>query len=216
MCGRTANRVFKFWVLTKRSELLKCNGNTNAIWKIINNCLPRKKHPCPNVPDNPVALANKFNKYFTSVGCVTTQKASDLATEHNFDINPTTTVPTPDECPEIFQFHAVSDKDVESVIRGFASNKAPGYDKVSVRVLQDSLPATLPEITTIMNNSFNTKTFSRSRKIAEVTLVLKSGDSEEPCDHKPISLLPVLSKVSERLAHRQFVDPTSSKESSKV
>ena len=26
-----------------RSELLKCNGNTNATWKIINNCLPKKK-----------------------------------------------------------------------------------------------------------------------------------------------------------------------------
>ena len=87
-----------------RSELLKCNGNTNAI------CLPKKKLPRPNVPDNLVALANKFNDYFTSVGCVTAQKASDLATEHNFDINPTTTVSTPDECPEIFQFHAVSDK----------------------------------------------------------------------------------------------------------
>ena len=124
----------------------------------------------------------------------------------NFDINPTTTVPAPDECPEIFQFHAVSDKDVESVIRGFASNKAPGYDKVSVRVLKDSLPAILPVITSIMNNSSNTKTFARSWKIAEVTPVLKSGYSEEPCNNRPISLLPVLSKVSERLAHRQFVD----------
>ena len=144
------------------------------------------------------------------MGCVSAQKASDLATEHNFDINPITAVPTPDECPEIFQFHAVSDKDVESVIRGFASNKAPGYDKVSVRVLKDSLPAIVlairPAITTIMNNSFNTKTFARSWKIAEVTPVLKSGDSEEPCNHRPISLLPVLSKVSERLANRQFVD----------
>ena len=50
-----------------RSELLKCSGNTNGIWKIIINCLPRKKHPRPYVPDNPVALANKFNEYFTSV-----------------------------------------------------------------------------------------------------------------------------------------------------
>ena len=81
-----------------RSELLKCNGNTNARWKIINNCLSRKKHPRPNVPDNQVALANKFNEYFTSVGGVTAQKASDLATEHDFDINPTTTVPTSDDC----------------------------------------------------------------------------------------------------------------------
>jgi len=56
------------------------------------------------------------------------------------------------------------------------------------------------------HNSFNTKTFARSWKIGEVTPVLKSGDSEEPCNHRPISLLPVLSKVSERLAHRQFVD----------
>jgi len=156
------------------------------MWKIINNCLPRKKQLRPNVPDNLVALANTFNEYFTSVGCVTAQKASDLATKYNFDINPTTTVPTPDECPEIFQFHAVSDKDVESVIRGLASNKAPGYDKASVRVLKDSLPAILPAITTIMNNSFNTKTFARSWKIAEVTPVLKSGDPEEPCNHRPI------------------------------
>ena len=45
-----------------------------------------------------------------------------------------------------------------------------------------------------------------SWKIAEVSPVPKSGDSEEPCNHRPISLLPVLSKVSERLAHRQFAD----------
>ena len=146
------------------------------------------------------------------MGGVTAQKASDLATEHNFDIDPTTTVPTSDDCPEIFQFHAVSDKDVKSVIMGFASNKAPGYDKVSVRVLKDSVPAILPAITTIMNNSFNTKTFARSWKIAEVTPIPKSGDSEEPCNHRPISLLPVLSKVSERLAHRQFVDFLSANE----
>lgn len=117
-------------------------------------------------------------------------------------------MPTPYERPEIFQvqFHAVSDKDIESFIRGFAPNIAPGYDKVSVPVMMDSLPAILPVITSIMNNSFNTKTFARSWKIAEVTPVLESGDSEEPCNNRPFSLLPVLLKVSERLAPRQFVD----------
>ena len=42
-------------------------------------------------------------------------------------------------------------------------------------------------------------------KIAEVTCVFKDGDAGNPCDNQPISLLPVLSKVNERLAHRQFV-----------
>jgi len=36
-----------------RSKLMKSSGNSNGIWKIINNCLPRKKHPHPNVPGNP-------------------------------------------------------------------------------------------------------------------------------------------------------------------
>ena len=71
-----------------RTELLKSKGNTNAIWKIINNCLQRKRPNRPFITENPTALANKFNKYFTSVETVTAQKARDLAIEHNFDIHP--------------------------------------------------------------------------------------------------------------------------------
>ena len=57
-----------------------------------------------------------------------------------------------------------------------------------------------------MNYSFHTGTFVRAWKIAEVTPILKSGNSEDPCNNRPISPLPILSKVSERLAHGQFVD----------
>ena len=63
-----------------------------------------------------------------------------------------------------------------------------------------------------MNNSSNTKTFARSWKIAEVTPVLKSGDSEEPCNNRPISLLPVLSKVSEHLAGKEITPVTVAKD----
>ena len=97
-------------------------------------------------------------------------------------------------------------KDVECVIKGFSCNKAPGHDKITAQVLKDSLSPTLPAITCIMNNSFNTRTFARQWKIAEATPVLKSGDFEDPCNNRPISLLPILSKVSERLVHRQLVD----------
>ena len=110
-----------------RTELLKSKGNTNAIWKIINNCLPRKSWNRPFITENPTVLANKFNKYFTSVESVTAQKACDLAIEHNFDIHPASSAvePLPDQCSEAFQFHSVLDKDVERVIKCFSSIKAP-------------------------------------------------------------------------------------------
>ena len=38
-----------------------------------------------------------------------------------------------------------------------------------------------------------------------MTCVPKDGDAGNPCNSRPISLLPVLSKVNERLAHTQFV-----------
>ena len=56
-----------------------------------------------------------------------------------------------------------------------------------------------------MNNSFKSNTFARVWKIAEVTCVFKDGDAGNPCNNRPISLLPILSKVNERLAHTQFV-----------
>ena len=57
-----------------------------------------------------------------------------------------------------------------------------------------------------MNYSFYTGTFVRAWKIAEVTPNLKSGNSEDPSNNRPISPLAILSKVSERLAHGKFVD----------
>ena len=50
-----------------RSELLKCNGNTNSIWKVINHCLPKGEPPLTTVED-PVVQANRFNDFYVSVG----------------------------------------------------------------------------------------------------------------------------------------------------
>ena len=151
-------------------------------------------------------MANNFNKYFSSVGSLTALKADQLARDQNWtlDSNAYETSNVSSPC-EQFEFQPVSENDVANVILNLPSNKAPGFDKVSARILQDSLPATLQIITSMMNNSFKSNTFARVWKFAEVTCVPKDGDAGNPCNNRPISLLPVLSKVNERLAQRQFV-----------
>ena len=191
-----------------RSEILNSKHNTNAIWKIINRCLPKKTHRHPNITSDQYVLANTFNEYFTSVGSLTAQKACELAHVHNFCVSPEmpgSVSISADDC-DLFQFQMVSEKEVERVVKNIPPNKAPGIDKVSARVLKDSLPVTLPSITRIMNNSFCSNTFAKSWKTAEVVPVPKSGDPENPCNNRPISLLPILSKVMERLVHGQFVE----------
>ena len=145
---------------------------------------------------------NSFNKYFASVGSLTALKANQLVRDQNWTLDSnvyaTPNIPALSEQP-------VSENDVANVILNLPSNKAPGFDKIPARILKDSLPASLHIITSLMNNCFKFNTFARVWKIAEVTCVLKDGDAGNPCNNRHISLLPVLSKLSERLAHRQFI-----------
>ena len=59
-------------------------------------------------------------------------------------------------------------------------------------------------ITDLVNTSLMTGHFPRDWKLVEVVAHLKEGDHEVAKNNRPIFLLPVLSKVLERVAHKQF------------
>ena len=80
----------------------------------------------------------------------------------------------------------------------------PGPDKISIRVIKDSLPVILRPLTDIINNSFAASTFPEAWKTTEVIPLLKDGDHEVPANNRPLSLLTVASKVCERIALQQF------------
>ena len=194
-----------------RNEIANCRGNTNATWKILNRCMSRHKNKaCNGTMEDHQTLANKFNKYFTSVGELTAIKANLIAKEQSLNIERSSNEEEissilPEE-KERFRFQSVKEKDVESVIKSLSDNKASGFDKISTRVLKDSCPITVPVITRLVNNSFKLNTFPKAWKIAEVVPIPKEGDTEQPANNRPISLLPILSKVNERLAHKQLME----------
>ena len=96
-------------------------------------------------------------------------------------------------------------KQIEDIIHFMATNKTPGIDKISVRVIKDSLSVISPTITSIINASFVSGTFPRVWKMAEITPIPKGGDHEKPDNNRPISLLPILSKVCEKAALNQVM-----------
>ena len=91
------------------------------------------------------------------------------------------------------------------------TNKAPGIDKIPMRVIKDSLPVILPTLASIINVFFVTGTFPLPWKLAEVTPIPKEGDHEKPNNNRPVSLLPTFSKVCEKVALSQFMAFLASK-----
>ena len=86
----------------------------------------------------------------------------------------------------------------------FPSNKAPRHDKVRMSAIKDALPCILPAVTDIINRSLQTSVFPSAWKISEVTPLLKEGDHEVANNNRPLSLLPAVSKISERVALNQL------------
>ena len=94
-----------------RTQILDSNKNSNSIWKIINRCLPRKQQDSFMASEDLTGLANKLNEFFTSVGSITAQKASDLSLHYGLNVH--LDVPTPlhmssNVSPELFVLHQVT------------------------------------------------------------------------------------------------------------
>lgn len=138
-------------------------------------------------------------------------KATDLAEEHNLNsrdtegIHPCESIRSSGQ-NTLFMFRSITTGDVQKIIMSIPSNKAPGCDKVNAKILKDSSPVIAPIITSLINDSFSLGSFPLQWKKAEIVPIIKSGDSEEPANTRPISLLPILSKVCERAAHSQLVN----------
>ena len=139
------------------------------------------------------------------MGKNTIKKIAKLAEETNYTLNQCSLAPRIYPLSEQFIFNTVRHKEVQKVIMSMASSKAPGIDKIPIRVIKDCLPSILPSLTSITNATFESDTFPVAWKTAEVTPIPKVGDHEIPNNNRPISLLPVLSKVCERVAHDQFM-----------
>ena len=95
--------------------------------------------------------------------------------------------------------------ELEQVVNSMATGKAPGNDKIPLRVIKDCLPAILPTLASIVSNSLTSGVFPSMWKTAEVIPIHKQSDYEKPENNRPISLLPILSKICERTALNQFM-----------
>ncbi len=80
-------------------------------------------------------------------------------------------------------------------------NKAGGLDNISSRLLRIAAPIISKPLTSIMNKSLQNGKFITEWKNAKVIPLHKSGPTIERNSYRPISILPILSKVLERSVH---------------
>ena len=65
-------------------------------------------------------------------------------------------------------------------------------------------PQIAPTVSMLFNNSLSESIFPECFKTAEIISIVKSGDSNSTANYRPISMLPFLSKMFEKLMYARL------------
>jgi hypothetical protein len=159
----------------------------------------------PTYSKEPSVIAQEFNEFFTSVGGNAAEKARETITV--YDLHFTEHLNTTNAGESLtFSFEPVSCETIGNIISAMPKNKAPGLDKITLNFIIDCLPYIIQPITDIINSSLTQGIFPKAWKIAKIVPIPKTDEVEPASNNRPISLLPIFSKICERVVHQQFTN----------
>ena len=91
-------------------------------------------------------------------------------------------------------------QEVEHIIQSDTNpTKAPGYDLITGKLLKELPRKGIRAITQIYNAIFRLEYFPTHWKIGQIMIPKPGKNPSEPTSHRPISLLPLLSKILEQI-----------------
>ena len=103
-------------------------------------------------------------------------------------------------------FQTVQSNTISNLLKACNINKAAGIDDVSGRFLKDGADVLAIPITQICNLSIKLSHFPEDCKPAKLKPLYKKGTKTDPNNSRPISLLPIVSRIFEKVIHNQTME----------
>ena len=154
--------------------------------------MPNCFHQNNSVIDNPQQIAELFNNYFNST-----------FTSSEFMLPDIDQLPSPStHLSNIF----ISESDVYEVLTTLNPTKSAGSDEVSAKLLKSCATSLVEPLTYICYLSLKINTFPADWKVHKICPIPKKGDLCLVKNYRPISLLPILSKVLESIVYKKIID----------
>ena len=97
----------------------------------------------------------------------------------------------------VFTFNKIEEYTVKRIINNLPKQNSYGFDGFSTKLLKLIEPAITQSLTLLTNQVLTTGVFPDKLKIAKVIPIYKKGEPTIFYHHRPISLLPAISKVLE-------------------
>ena len=182
------------------------SGDPKSFWRTLTRLIPGKKVLPRNIKVDDTSLhcyskiANGFNKFFVgTITRLTEAMGSVFTSGASFDMYWRSNTPK-----ELFHFEEISENFTLGQLNKLKSKKAVGLDAIPTRLLKDSAEIIANPLTKIINFSLANRCVPSEWKEARVIPLFKSGKSDNMDNYRPVSILPVVSKILERAVHTQL------------
>lgn len=180
----------------ERELLAKSVKDNKLLWKNIKSityCNKTRDNSTEllNLKESPIESTNYANNYFVNIGrdLALKIKATDKSRNNRF-------LPAQ---PNSFVLLDTDENEVERILMSLKSDSSPGWDDISTRFLKHVKSEVIPIITHLANICFKKGIFPDHLKKSTITPIYKGGDREEMSNYRPISILPAISKIIEKL-----------------
>ena len=149
--------------------------------------------------ESEISIANNFNKYFANIG-------AKLAKEIQYNGDKTIHTYLNKSITSKLSLKEVTKEEIIQIIKSLTTKKSSGFDNLSTYIIKCISSLLIDPLHNIINKSISSGIFPDRLKWAIVSPIYKNQelDIHQFNSYRPISLLPALSKIFEKVIYSQL------------
>ena len=140
-----------------------------------------------------IGKANAINRFFAQVGETLAASIPDTPYDSEFV-----------HLPPVFEFHKIEVNEIMNIIRDMKPSNSASSDGLTARLVKAAGPGIFLPLVHVINLSLISSSFASCWKLGCVTPLFKEGNASDPSNYRPITILPTVGKICERVAHTQL------------
>ena len=193
----------------RKSELY--GRDKSKTWRLINEITNYKKKKSTLIKSligksnkqltDPIDISNSLNEHFGSIGEIMAKEFDKI--DNSKLKNPLSYISK--GVQNSLYLHAPNCDEILKDINKLADTRSCSYDCVSNRTLKATNETISPYLEILFQKCIEEGVFPDSFKIAQVIPLFKGGKKDDLNCYRPISLLPTINKVFERILGRRLV-----------
>ena len=204
------NKLVRKAKLNYHKKLLDESSNDpNRFWKAIKKLFPGKStNPPPptfkiNETDttDSTLISNGFCSYFTNI--ISHLKTSAFKLRDCVWIQQKQTTSYTNKT---FKFRKVTAIQIDNLLNKLKRKKSTGLDGIPPSLLRDCSSVIAAPLSHIINLSMSTGVYPTDWKRSKIIPVYKSGSNNNIENYRPISVIPAISKIAEKVIHSQLTN----------